>query len=90
MLGSRILESLAFVEHEPADGLRAAASQTADIVYEQVVHQTILSGNPKDAEYRRILASKDQAYSRMLRVLLEAARTGSDVSGVASLHQALR
>lgn len=69
-----IPDSKLFVQDMQADGLRASDRQTADIVYEQVVNQTILNGDTKSAKYRDTLARKDAVYGRVLRVLLDAAK----------------
>jgi hypothetical protein len=73
-----------FVQDMQADGLRADNDQTADIVYEEVVNQTVLSGDVKSSEYRRTLSSKDPAYSRVLRVLLDALKTAPESAVVTS------
>lgn len=80
-----IPEGKLFVQDMQADGLRASDRQTADIVYEQVVNQTILNGDPKSAEYRKTLASKDQSYARVLRVLIDAAKAAPQAGSAAPL-----
>jgi hypothetical protein len=67
-----IKDSRVFVQDMQADGLRATDQQTADIVYEKMVDQTVLSGDTDKSEYRRTLTAKDTEYSRMLNVLLDA------------------
>ncbi|MBS1817613.1 MAG: hypothetical protein JSU08_06775 [Acidobacteria bacterium] len=81
--GNAVPDSKLFVQDMQADGLRGDADQTPDIVYEKVVTQTILNGNPKSGDYRKTLKSKDEAYSRALQVLLEALKSqpaGQDVA----------
>jgi hypothetical protein len=67
-----IKESKLFVQDRQAAGLRADEDQTADVVYEQAVTQTILSGDPGKSDYKRTLSDKDAGYSRMLKVLVDA------------------
>jgi hypothetical protein len=73
-----IADSKLFVQDMQADGLRADNDQTADIVYEKVVNQTVLQGDVKSREYRRTLSSKDDAYSRALQVLLDALKAAPE------------
>lgn len=71
-----------FVQDMQADGLRAEADQTVDILYEQVVHQTVLNGNPRSREYRETLRTKDVEYSRVLGLLVDALKQVPAPSGV--------
>ncbi len=73
-----------FVQDMQADGLRADADQTADIVYERGVDQTVLNGNPRSREYKEMLAAKDAEYSRVLQLLVDALKASAPPSAGAS------
>jgi hypothetical protein len=68
-----------FVQDLGADGLHAQDDQPVDIVYEKGVNQTVFDGNRdhKDHDYGKKLVAADARYSRVLQLLLDAARTGS-------------
>ena len=70
LYGSGVPASKLFVQDMGADGLRSEERQTVDIVYRKDAHQTILSGDVDDADYRKNLAAADAEYSRVLRALL--------------------
>jgi hypothetical protein len=81
-------ESRLFVHDMQADGLRADAKQTPDIVYERLTDETIFGGDPREKSYRQTLEAKDALYSRALRVLADALAIGADAAGsVASGRQ---
>jgi len=69
-------DSKLFVQDLGADGLHAAANQPVDIVYERVVNQAIFDKDVAraDAAYNRKLTAADAQYSRLLQLLLDAAR----------------
>jgi hypothetical protein len=75
-----------FVQDMDADGLRTDAKQTPDVVYQQVVHQTVLNGDVRDSKYRQNLSQVDPAYSRDLRALLDALNALPASSQVAAIH----
>jgi len=56
--------------------LHAAADQPIDLVYEHVVKQAIFDKDVAraDAAYGRKLSAADAQYSRLLQLLLDAAR----------------
>lgn len=72
--GNGIAASKMFVQDMGADGLRSETDQRVDVVYEKVTNRLMFSGNVRDDDYRRQLTTTDAAYSRALRVLLEALR----------------
>ena len=69
---SAIRESKLFVQDMGADGLRTGATQTPDVVYQQVVHQTVFNGDVQSATYRQQLSQIDPAYSRTRRALVDS------------------
>lgn len=71
-----------FVQDMQADGLRAEPDQTVDIVYEQVVHQTVLNGNPRSREYRETLRPREAEYSRVLGLLVDALKQAPAQAGL--------
>jgi hypothetical protein len=81
--GLAVPETKLFVQDMGADGLRVDDKQTPDVVYQEVVHQTVLSGDVKDAKYRQRLADLDPAYSRSLRALLDALQAAPATSSSA-------
>ena len=63
-----------FVQDLKADGLHARAPDTADIVYERVVNQTIFDGDPgkrhlSEAKYEEQFTAADARYAKMLELL---------------------
>jgi hypothetical protein len=65
-----------FVQDLGADGLHEAGNQPVDVVYEHVKNQTIFdkdAGRP-DSPYGKKLTAADAEYSRMLQLLLDAAK----------------
>lgn len=68
--GSAIPDSKLFVQDMGADGLRTTEAQSADVVYQQVVHQTILNGKVDDGKYQKTLSPLDADYSRALEILI--------------------
>jgi len=75
-------QSKFFVQDIGADGLRQDDKQAVDIVYDQIVNQTIFDGDPnhKIRDYQKKLSDADARYSRLLQILLNAAR-GESTTG---------
>jgi hypothetical protein len=68
-------ESKVFFHDLKADGLHATADGGVDVMYEQVIHQTIFDGNPAKqnltrAAYAEKLNAADALYSRLLTLLI--------------------
>jgi hypothetical protein len=68
-------ESKVFFQDLKADGLHPTADGGVDVMYEQVVHQTIFDGNPgkqklSNAAYAEKVAAADALYSRLLTLLI--------------------
>lgn len=68
-------ESKVFFQDLKADGLHPTADGGVDVMYEQVVHQTIFDGNPSkqkltSAAYAAKLNAADALYSRLLTLLI--------------------
>jgi hypothetical protein len=84
--GNGIPESKLFVQDMGADGLREDADQRVDVVYEKAAKPLMFSGNVRDDDYRRQLATTDAAYARALRVLLEAARPAPTTTASTALR----
>lgn len=77
--GSAIGDSKVFVQDLKADGLHLRANASVDVLYEQVVHQTIFDGQPSkhnltEKQYEEKLTSADATYSQMLTDLLDGLR----------------
>jgi methylmalonyl-CoA mutase cobalamin-binding subunit len=86
--GNAVPDSKLFVQDMGLDGLRSSRDQIADIVYDKVVNQTVLSGDVGDSHYRQALGKFDPAYSHALKVLLDAvnARPTAPAGSVAAVH----
>src|SRR5262249_7392341 len=71
-----------FVQDIGADGLRQDDKQAVDIVYDKIDNQPISEGDPshKVRDYQKKLADADTRYSRLLQILLNAAR-GESTTG---------
>jgi hypothetical protein len=74
--GASVPDSKFFVQDMGADGLHAEANATADVVYENVVHQVVFNGAPGEqglskAEYKTKLDDADQRYAHMLQLLID-------------------
>jgi hypothetical protein len=68
-------ESKVFFQDLKADGLHATADAGVDVMYDQVVHQTMFDGNPAKqnltgAAYAEKLRAADALYSRLLTLLI--------------------
>jgi len=81
-------DSRFFVQDIGADGLRQDDKQAVDIVYDKIVNQTIFDGDPnhKVRDYQKKLSDADARYSRLLQILLSAAR-GESTTGNARVVQ---
>jgi hypothetical protein len=84
--GTPLRDSILFVQDMGADGLRVDEKQSPDVVYQQVVHQTVLTGDVTAPQYRREIESIDPAYSKLLQALLDAVQAGSSPSSVATVR----
>jgi hypothetical protein len=69
-------DSKLFVQDLGADGLHAAADQPVDVIYQKVVNQAIFDKDAAkaDAAYSRKLTAADAQYTRLLQLLVDAAR----------------
>jgi hypothetical protein len=75
-------DSKAFFQDMAADGLLGADGGTADIVYLRGVQQHVLNGDAKAAKlsraaYAELVADLDERYTKLLRLLLQAAQAGT-------------
>ena len=64
-----------FFQDLKADGLHSKAGDGVDVLYEQVVNQTMFDGDPgkhkqSEAEYAKKLSAADERYSRLLTLLI--------------------
>ncbi len=74
-----IPQTTVFFQDMKADGLCATRDQVADIVYEQSGSRTVFDADWRkhdisEEEYRRRLTAADEAYSKLLEVLLAQLR----------------
>jgi hypothetical protein len=81
---SSVPESKVFFQDLKADGLHAKSDGGVDVMYEHVVHQTIVDGNPAKqkltaAAYAEKLADADARYSRLLSLLIAEVKSHSVV-----------
>lgn len=72
-------DSKVFVQDLKADGLHLRADASVDVLYEQIVHQTIFDGQPSkhkltEKQYEEKLMATDATYSQMLTDLLGGLR----------------
>jgi hypothetical protein len=72
MQSNALPDSKLFIHDMGADGLRVKEKQLADVVYEKVVNQTVLSGNVDDGAYKKRLSDVDAEYARALKILIDA------------------